>query len=283
MDRAKPDLDSGQVARQFHLPLFAWTSFFGLAIAFLFAGFPEIDLWVSSWFYLGNRSFLFNDMSLGPIIRSLFKALFFITTLAAISGLIYAIFARSRLFDLSFPNWLFLVFCLVVGPGLVTNTLLKNNWGRARPIQVEQFDGAQKFTPVFVRSTACERNCSFVSGEAATIYASFFALAMIAYRRRNWLIRAGIIAGTASGFVRIAQGGHFLSDVLTAGIFMMLIALALHWLIFVRFAGQCTEDGPLHRWLNSLSHKVQRQFNKLRERIGWPSRREQREDDSRLW
>lgn len=283
MDRADPAKDTANRMPQFHLQLFAWTSFLGLATAFVFVGFPEIDLWVSGWFYQGNRAFIFNTISFGPIIRSLFKALFFVAMLVFLVGLLYAIVKRSHLFGLDFPKWLYLVLCLIIGPGLVTNALLKDNWGRARPRHIEQFDGPQKFTRVFVRSSECPRNCSFVSGEAATIYAGFFALAMIMRRRRRLLFNLGIAAGTASGFVRIAQGGHFLSDVLFAGIFMMLVCLSLHWMIFHRFGETYADDGRLHRWLHGLTAGIGRQFDKLRNRIGWPPRRDERDDDSRLW
>ena len=64
----------------------------------------------------------------------------------------------------------------------------------------------------------CVNNCSFVGGEAAAMFALFFALALLATGpRRNRLILLGLAAGALAGFIRMAQGGHFLSDIVFAG------------------------------------------------------------------
>ena len=49
--------------------------------------------------------------------------------------------------------------------------------------------------------------------------------------RRRWL-KVGLLAGLAAGLIRIAQGGHFLSDVLFSGWVMWLCAALLReaWL-----------------------------------------------------
>ena len=73
-------------------------------------------------------------------------------------------------------------------------------------------------------------NCSFVSGEASNMYSLLFALALMTgglYRRR--LILAGIVAGMGGGVMRILQGGHFLSDIVYAGVFMWLTTVAIWW------------------------------------------------------
>ncbi len=283
MNRVDLGPDGASEMSEVRLRLFAWTSFLGLAIAFLFVGFPAIDLSVSGWFYLGKRAFILNEISLGPIIRSLFKAFFFVIMLVVLTGLFYTIVTRSRLIGLGFSRWLYLASCLIIGPGLVTSAILKDHWGRARPRHIEYFDGTQKFTPAFVRSSECSKNCSFVSGEAATIYASIFAFALIAGRRRRRLIRIGIAAGTLSGFVRIAQGGHFLSDVLSAGVFMMLVCLSLHWLILDRFGEACADGGPLHRRLSDLAAGMGRELGKFGKRIRRAVQKDEDENDPRAW
>jgi lipid A 4'-phosphatase len=45
---------------------------------------------------------------------------------------------------------------------------------------------------------------------------------------------AGTITGLLAGLVRVMQGGHFLSDVVFAGVFMALVAAGLHRLMFGR-------------------------------------------------
>jgi lipid A 4'-phosphatase len=46
------------------------------------------------------------------------------------------------------------------------------------------------------------------------------------------LIVVGTAAGLTAGIVRIAQGAHFLSDVVFAGLFMGLMVIVLHRLMF---------------------------------------------------
>jgi lipid A 4'-phosphatase len=116
---------------------------------------------------------------------------------------------------------LFAILALALGPGLVVNTVLKDHWGRPRPEQIAQFGGTSSYVPALLPSRQCGHNCSFVSGHAA---AGFFLIigAWIWPRKRlQWRI-AGIAAGGLIGLARIAQGGHFLSDVLGA--------LAVVWL-----------------------------------------------------
>jgi membrane-associated PAP2 superfamily phosphatase len=121
---------------------------------------------------------------------------------------------------------------LITGPGLIANTLLNDNWARPRPLHVVEFGGSQKFTPVLERSGGCARNCSFVSGEASATFALGFAIAMLARRRRRELLAAAVAAGSISGLIRMGEGGHFLSDVVFAGVFMALDVALMHWLVF---------------------------------------------------
>jgi dolichol-phosphate mannosyltransferase len=106
--------------------------------------------------------------------------------------------------------------------------VFKENMGRARPRDIVEFGGTKTFTPPLVPSRECARNCSFISGEASSIYAAFFALALLIPQYRMGLLISGIAAGTLAGIVRIIQGAHFLSDVLFAGVFMAITVSLLH-------------------------------------------------------
>lgn len=213
------------------LMLFAWASFAGLLAAMVFVGWPEIDLAVSRLFFDADGAFVFNHPGMGPAARMTFRLISWIGAGTVVLGMVLALTGR-RLFGVRFIPWLFAATCLIVGPGLVANVLLKDNWGRPRPMHVEQFGGPQSFTTALARSDHCERNCSFIGGEAAAIYSLFFGLALIARRRRRMLLAIGIVGGTLAGVVRIAQGGHFLSDIVFAGVFMALTAAAMHWIVF---------------------------------------------------
>ena len=62
---------------------------------------------------------------------------------------------------------IFLIATLALGPGIITNVILKDHWGRSRPIDVQQFGGTDKFTPWWDPRGECPNNCSFVAGESS--------------------------------------------------------------------------------------------------------------------
>ena len=127
---------------------------------------------------------------------------------------------------------MFMLLCLSVGPGLLANVGFKDQWGRARPKQITEFGGSRHFTPALLPTDQCKRNCSFVSGEASSVFAPFYAAAAIAPQWAAPLIVVGTAAGLAAGSVRIVQGAHFLSDVVFAGLFMGVTVLALYRVVF---------------------------------------------------
>jgi len=56
---------------------------------------------------------------------------------------------------------LYLLGSFLLAPGVTSNLLLKENWGRPRPIGVQQFAGTADFQPWWRPGGACKRNCSF--------------------------------------------------------------------------------------------------------------------------
>jgi membrane-associated phospholipid phosphatase len=127
---------------------------------------------------------------------------------------------------------LFLIGTLAVGPGLIANTLLKDHWGRARPIDVTEFDGLSRFTPWWDPRGGCPNNCSFIAGEPA---GAFWTMAPAALAPPQWRLLAyggALVFGSAVGVLRIAGGGHFFTDVVFAGVFMFLLIWAAYGLIY---------------------------------------------------
>lgn len=114
-----------------------------------------------------------------------------------------------------------------LGPGLLVNGILKDFWGRPRPVATDLFGGALPFVPAGEWSDACAANCSFVSGEASTI-AWLFCLVPLLPRRLRAMAAAS--AGTAvlcSIALRVAFGGHYLSDVVLGALSTIVIFAAL--------------------------------------------------------
>jgi lipid A 4'-phosphatase len=145
--------------------------------------------------------------------------------LAVFYALMRATLRTSELFGRDQTKCLALLATFAIGPGLIANVVLKDNWGRARPREVVEFGGKLEFTPPLVPSRECKDNCSFVSGEAASVFAPIFSGALLLPHLRVALVAGGLIAGLGTGLVRISTGGHFLSDVLFAGIFMAITAV----------------------------------------------------------
>jgi membrane-associated phospholipid phosphatase len=131
----------------------------------------------------------------------------------------------------------YLITAYLLGPGLLVNGILKAYWGRPRPGEVLEFGGSMPFVNWWNPGGACPSNCSFISGEAAAA-AWLFGPAMLAPARWRplamWLAAAFFVL-TAG--LRVAAGGHFLTDVLIGGLSSVLVLLALHPVFWPR-AGQ---------------------------------------------
>ncbi len=130
------------------------------------------------------------------------------------------------------------VAVVVLGVGLLVHEGFKNHWGRPRPHQVVELGGTLPYMPPLQPSDHCARNCAFVSGHAAGAF-SLMALGMFRGRRSRWRwLVGGAMLGLLVGAVRVTQGGHFLSDVLFAGLIIAwcaeLIRLTWLWRISAR-------------------------------------------------
>ncbi|MCF8167617.1 MAG: phosphatase PAP2 family protein [Rhodoferax sp.] len=134
----------------------------------------------------------------------------------------------------------FLVLAITLGPGILVNHGFKDHWQRARPYQVEDFGGTQKFTRAAVMTDQCDNNCSFVSGHVSC---GFFLISLMLLQRKRRVFWAllGTAAGGAIGFARMADSAHWLSDVLWACP-ITLICSWLVWQVLLRvYPTQATE------------------------------------------
>ena len=215
------------------LPSLAWIVTFavgGIAGA-AFLAVPQIDLAVAHTLYSPETGFVGRDLPGVRALRQVFVVLYFGILALSLAGLALTWLRRHQWLRLGKMHWLFLAACLAAGPGLVANLVLKDQWGRARPRQVVEFGGSKTFTPPLMPSNQCNRNCSFVSGEAASTYVVFYAAAALFPQWSVALVVAGTVGGFLTGLVRMSQGAHFLSDIVFAGVFMALVVLLLRWLL----------------------------------------------------
>ncbi len=206
----------------------------GGAALLLLTALPPVDLWFSGLFYRPGSGFFLADAA--PV-RLLFRSAGFIAwafglfTVAA-AGRHY--FGQRTLLGCDARAAIYLALALALGPGLLVNGILKDHWGRARPSQIIEFGGDKQFTPALVPAHECERNCSFSSGHAALGFSLVaFAFLLPDRRRRRVAVAAAVAAGTVFGLGRIAQGGHFLSDVVISGLLVTATSWLLHRAIMV--------------------------------------------------
>jgi lipid A 4'-phosphatase len=216
-----------------------------VAASALFLLAPGIDLWASGLLFRPNGGFYLAALG---IVRVLYRAVPWIVAAQAIGIPLLLLLGwwRGRAIGgIGLKEGLFVLLVLVLGPGLLVNTVLKDHWGRARPSQAVEFGGHETFSAAPLPASACEKNCSFVSGHAAV------GFALIAYgflshdrRRRRAISAAAVAAGSLIGLARMAQGAHFLSDVLFAGLTVGGVAWLLSWALLERDVG-----GALWRWI----------------------------------
>ena len=212
-----------------------WPLLLFVAATLVFLGLPELDLTIHRWLYLEQEARFtgqnqpwahFASEILTPVLASLLGG-------AGLLALLLALFKTGALRRRLWQGGGLVALTLLIGSGLLVNEVFKNHWGRARPSQIEEFGGTRMYTPPLLRHTgpkACDRNCSFVSGDASVGFA-FMALSFIVRRRRHLVLAGGVLAGGALGAVRMTQGAHFFSDVIFSGLVMYLTALAVHHLL----------------------------------------------------
>lgn len=147
---------------------------------------------------------------------------------------------------------IFLIATIILAPGIMANVVLKEHWGRSRPVHVTQFGGNEHFVPWWDRRGDCPTNCSFVSGEVA---GAFWTLAPAALAPPQWRVLAYVAAlalGTGTAALRIMFGAHFPSDVTFAGVFTYLIIWVAYGFIY-RWPRTRLSDDDVDKSLSRLT------------------------------
>jgi lipid A 4'-phosphatase len=113
---------------------------------------------------------------------------------------------------------IFMALLLIMGPGLLVNSVFKEHWGRPRPREVTQFDGSKQFLQPWQPGIS-GKGRSLPSGHSSAAF--YLATPWFVYRKRKPLAArcwfwGGIVFGLLMSVARIAQGGHFLTDCLWA-------------------------------------------------------------------
>lgn len=220
-------------------PILAWLAAVAVAAA-VFALWPGLDRSASAVFYRGG-AFPLADVALLNLLREGLWDLSIATFLVALLLAVRTLW-RGPLAGIGARVWIFVALLYLLGPGLLVNGLLKNNWGRARPAQVTDFGGQAAFTPFWQITDQCDKNCSFVSGEGSASVALAISVFVIVAALRpplpaglaGTLRSLAVLAAVLGLFQRLATGRHFLSDTVFAALFVAGIALVLDRLLLRR-------------------------------------------------
>jgi membrane-associated phospholipid phosphatase len=204
-----------------------------LIIGLIFALFPQIDLTIARLFYLGEGHFV-GENELVDVLR---RIGYFTPASVLILSLVTWGLAKWKKNLTPAPSGravLFLCLSMALGPGLLVNLILKDHWHRPRPVQVVEFQGEMEFRPWYRLDGQCQVNCSFVSGETSS---AFWMLAPALITPGPWqgpAMVGALVFGALVGLLRMALGGHFLSDVLLAATLTSLVVLTLYRLLYPR-------------------------------------------------
>lgn len=215
---------------------------------------PQIDLAFLGLFYEPGKGFPAAQIPLLQDFRTFASNVSLFLPLLVLVCLVLKLSFPAKTSLLPPRMALFFIPLFLLGPGLLVNGILKPYWGRPRPMNVADFGGPWPFGNPWVIGPSGLGNHSFSSGEAAF---TACLLPLILFLPREWRGPVGALIGlfvAAVGLNRIAFGGHFLSDVVISIGLMLILAAALHHLIFVRYR-DALSDAALEQKLTALGYR----------------------------
>lgn len=207
----------------------------GAAVAILFTVFPEWDLAITASFWdAGTRTFQLSGFEWSKAFRSAANILPWVFAGPAFAAIILKLIWPDRRMFLPARAAVLLAVTMALGPGLIVNGLLKEHWGRPRPVHLETFGGKDVFNPWYSTEGNCPSNCSFVSGEGSLGFWLIAPASLIPPPYRGVAITAAALFGATAGGLRIAFGGHFFTDVVFSAVLTILLIAVVRFLLFDR-------------------------------------------------
>lgn len=198
-------------------------------ISIFFVSYPEVDIFISNLFF---------DKDHGFIYKEIFLAKLFFIAVPIITKLVFSIVIILLISSYFTKNYslrkqmLFFLITGFLGQVLVVDFIFKNHFGRARPHEIQFFEGDKLFSPPMSPSNQCAKNCSFVSGHAASgFYLSAASYNVIKNTFNPYIYIISLLLGFFVGFIRIIQGDHFASDVIFSSLFINSVNLGIYILI----------------------------------------------------
>ncbi len=205
----------------------------GFVLGLLCAVDPQLDLDLAALaFEPARHLFVVNAQPWVQHTRTAARILIALIALPAFFAIVLKLIWPRRPMLIEARAALFLIATLALGPGILTNLVLKDHWGRPRPIDVQQFGGDYRFVPWWDPRGACPNNCSFIAGEPSGAFWTLAPAALAPPPVQAVVYGAALAFGIGLGAFRMAAGAHFFSDVVFAGVLMYVLIFTAHGLIY---------------------------------------------------
>lgn len=195
----------------------------------------DLDRDLMGWFYHPENPAEPWPVKRWWLVKPLFDYAFPFTVTAGVLAFIIYMFGHFHTYTRRFRRRaLYILLVIAVGPGLVVNLIVKDHWGRPRPVHVKEYGGRYDYVPPGQIGHTPDK--SFVCGHCSVGYV-FFVLYFLSQNHKlvYFLLTLGLAWGM--GFTRMTAGGHFVSDILWSGYLVFLVAWALYygWFIDVKW------------------------------------------------
>ena len=207
----------------------------GAAVAILFTVFPQWDLAITGWFWdAANGGFALAATPWGGMLRKAGNIIPWLFAGPAFAAIILKLLFPHLSMFMPARAAVLLAATMALAPGLLVNGVLKENWGRPRPVHVETFGGKDVFNPWYSTNGTCPGNCSFVSGEGALGFWMIAPASLVPAPFKGPALVAAALFGATAGGLRIAFGGHFFTDVAFSGVLTILVIALVRFLLYDR-------------------------------------------------
>ena len=215
------------------LKMSLYIGIFTIFVSLFFVIFNQIDLLTSARYYTPGLGFTFNNTELATLLKQVVRPSFKLASILCILFILLLSFLMPKTMKAMRKHALFFFTCLALGPALMVEGVLKNVFGRARQQDIIEFGGVLNFSPAWIISAECTKNCSFVSGDVSGI-AVLMAVPLIMSRFRLTLtISILALTGLAMTY-RVVAGKHFLSDSVIAACLTIGLVYFIHYLFYQR-------------------------------------------------
>ena len=167
-------------------------------VGLVFGIWPDLDLKLAALFYDPARHGFWRSHD--PTYLRLRDASTWLVALVAapaVVALLLKLLRPRRPLAVPGRAIVLMLVTLALAPGVLANLLLKEHWGRPRPIDVAEFGGEEHFRPWWDPRGDCPKNCSFIAGEPSGAFWTLSAATVVPPHWRALAHGAALAFGAA--------------------------------------------------------------------------------------